>query len=66
VLEPEVINYIQDDQTVWEQDPLMTLAQKDQLSAFKHAGFWQPMDSLRDRSYLEELWQSGEAPWKIW
>ncbi|NJL21626.1 MAG: glucose-1-phosphate cytidylyltransferase [Leptolyngbyaceae cyanobacterium SM1_3_5] len=66
VLEPEVIDLIDDDSTVWEQEPLEKLAQEGQLSAFKHNGFWQPMDTLRDKNKLEELWQQGSAPWKIW
>jgi len=66
VLEPEVINYIADDSTVWEKDPLEKLAAADQLSAYKHFGFWQPMDTLRDKNYLNELWNTGKAPWKIW
>ena len=66
VLEPEVINYIDDDSTVWEQEPLINLARDGQLSAYKHYGFWQPMDTLRDKMYLEGLWSSGKAPWKVW
>jgi glucose-1-phosphate cytidylyltransferase len=66
VLEPEVIDYIKDDSTVWEQEPLQKLAHDEQLSAFKHDGFWQPMDTLRDKNYLEGLWNSGNAPWKVW
>ncbi len=66
VLEPEVIELIPDDSTVWEQEPLQKLAQMDQLSAFKHNDFWQPMDTLRDKTYLEEQWQNGNAPWKVW
>ncbi|MBD2091131.1 glucose-1-phosphate cytidylyltransferase [Microcoleus sp. FACHB-1515] len=66
VLEPEVIDLIDDDSTVWEQEPLEKLAQEGQLSAFKHSGFWQPMDTLRDKNKLEELWQQGNAPWKVW
>jgi glucose-1-phosphate cytidylyltransferase len=66
VLEPEVIDLITDDATVWEQEPLKKLAHLEQLSAFKHDGFWQPMDTLRDKRYLEKLWESGNAPWKIW
>lgn len=66
VLEPEVIDFIDDDATVWEKEPLQKLAQMDQLSAFKHNGFWQPMDTLRDKTYLEEQWQTGNAPWQIW
>ncbi len=66
VLEPEVIDYIPDDTTVWEQEPLRGLADRGELSAYKHSGFWQPMDTLRDKEYLEDLWRSGNAPWKIW
>ncbi|MUH01281.1 glucose-1-phosphate cytidylyltransferase [Scytonema sp. UIC 10036] len=66
VLEPDVINLIADDSTVWEQVPLEKLAEKEQLSAYKHHGFWQPMDTLRDKNYLEDLWQKNKAPWKIW
>ena len=66
VLEPEVIRYIEDDSTVWEQKPLQRLAQDGKLSAYKHNGFWQPMDTLRDKMYLEELWDSDRAPWKVW
>lgn len=66
VLEPEVINYIEGDKTVWEREPLEKLAKEGQLSAFTHRGFWQPMDTLRDKHVLEELWQSGKAPWKVW
>lgn len=66
VLEPEVIDYIADDSTVWEKEPLEKLANMGQLSAYKHSGFWQPMDTLRDKNYLEELWKKDQAPWKIW
>ncbi len=66
VLEPEVLDYIEGDQTVWEREPLESLAQAGQLSAFKHHGFWQPMDTLRDKHVLDELWESGRAPWKVW
>lgn len=66
VLEPTVIDYIDGDETVWEQEPLRSLAHAGQLSAYRHAGFWQPMDTLRDRNVLEGLWQSGSAPWKVW
>lgn len=66
VVEPQVIDFIEGDETVWEQGPLTKLANMDQLSAFKHSGFWQPMDTLRDRTKLEELWASGKAPWKVW
>ena len=66
VLSPEVIELIEDDKTIWERQPLETLAENGQLSAYQHHGFWQPMDTLRDRMYLEELWSSGKAPWKVW
>jgi len=66
VLEPEVLNYIADDNTFWERDPMANLALNGQLSAFKHTGFWKPMDTLRDKTELENLWNSGKAPWKIW
>ncbi|HXV43655.1 MAG TPA: glucose-1-phosphate cytidylyltransferase [Anaerolineae bacterium] len=66
VLEPAVMEYIAGDSTVWEQDPLERLAQSGALSAYKHEGFWQPMDTLRDKNYLEGLWDSGKAPWKVW
>lgn len=66
VLEPEVIDYIADDSTIWEQEPLQKLAHSNQLSAYRHAGFWQPMDTLRDKNYLEDLWKNGKAPWKAW
>lgn len=66
VLEPSVLDYIEKDSTVWEQEPLTRLAQENNLSAFRHSGFWQPMDTLRDKNLLEELWQEGNAPWKKW
>jgi glucose-1-phosphate cytidylyltransferase len=66
VLEPEVFDYIDGDATVWEHAPLERLAQEKKLAAYKHRGFWQSMDTLRDKNVLEELWQSGNAPWKIW
>ena len=66
VLSPKVIDYILDDQTVWELDPLEQLSVEGQVGAFKHLGFWQPMDTLRDKVYLEELWQGGHPPWKVW
>ena len=66
VLEPAVMDYIADDQTVWELEPLQKLARDGLLAAYKHNGFWQSMDSLRDKMVLEELWNSGERPWKIW
>ena len=66
VLSPEVGRYLDGDDTVWEQEPLRRLAEDGQLSSFRHHGFWQPMDTLRDKRQLEELWASGEAPWKVW
>jgi glucose-1-phosphate cytidylyltransferase len=66
VLEPAVLDYIKHDQMIWEREPLQQLAQEKQLSAYQHRGFWQPMDSLRDKQLLEELWQKGNAPWKVW
>lgn len=66
VLSPDVIDYINGDETVWEKEPMEKLARDDQFSAYLHTGFWQPMDTLRDKNQLEELWQSGKAPWKIW
>ena len=66
VLSPQVLDYITDDSTTWEREPLERLAQEGNLAAYQHHGFWQPMDTLRDKIHLEELWQSGEAPWKVW
>jgi glucose-1-phosphate cytidylyltransferase len=66
VLTPEVIDYIEGDKTVWEGAPLERLAAEGELAAFRHRGFWQPMDTLRDKNHLEALWQSGNAPWKTW
>ncbi|WP_419419976.1 glucose-1-phosphate cytidylyltransferase [Legionella sp. D16C41] len=66
VLSPKVIDYIEDDQTIWEREPLERLAIEGQLSAYKHDGFWHPMDTLRDKNYLEDLWQASKAPWHIW
>lgn len=66
VLSPSVIDYVADDASVWEREPLERLASEGQLAAFKHGGFWQPMDTLRDKTHLEELWASGRAPWKVW
>ena len=66
VLSPKVLNYLKGDATIWEQEPLMRLAEAGELMAFEHDGFWQPMDTLRDKHLLEELWASGEAPWKKW
>ena len=66
VLEPSVLPLIKDDATLWEREPMETLAARRQLSVYKHTGFWQPMDTLRDKTQLDELWASGRAPWKTW
>ena len=66
MLEPGVMDYIEGDATTWEKQPMEMLAAEGELSAYKHSGFWQPMDSLRDKHVLEDLWQSGDAPWKVW
>ncbi len=66
VLSPKVLGYLKDDQTIWEQHPLMQLANDGELMAYIHEGFWQPMDTLYDKMTLEDLWASGEAPWKKW
>ena len=66
VLEPEVLSTIEGDDSVWERDCLPRIAAAGQLNAFQHQGFWQPMDTLRDKQLLEELWQQGRAPWKTW
>ncbi len=66
VLSPEVLKYIKDDNTIWEKEPLENLAKNDELMSFKHDGFWQPMDTLRDKMTLEDLWKNNKAPWKTW
>jgi glucose-1-phosphate cytidylyltransferase len=66
VLEPGAMEYLADDSTVWEREPMETLAREGKLSAYRHRGFWQNMDTLRDKMYLEELWASDKPPWKIW
>ncbi len=66
VLEPQVIDYIKDDNTSWEREPLENLTKESQLFAYKHEGFWKPMDTLRDKIELERLWSTKEAPWKVW
>jgi glucose-1-phosphate cytidylyltransferase len=66
VLEPTVFDYLKNDTTIWEREPLERLAKENQLSAFKHDGFWQPLDTLRDKNYLDELWNSDKAFWKNW
>ncbi len=66
VLSPKTLDLIEGDETIWERNPLETLARTRQLLAYFHGGFWQPMDTLRDKNHLEDLWQSGKAPWKVW
>jgi glucose-1-phosphate cytidylyltransferase len=66
VLQPAAIDYIAGDLTVWENEPMERLASEGQLSAYRHDGFWQPMDTLRDKKLLEQLWAGGKAPWKVW
>lgn len=66
VLSPAVLDYVEGDKTSWEGTPLARLAADGEMMAFKHSGFWQPMDTLRDKNLLEELWRTGEAPWKCW
>ena len=66
VLNGKVLEYLNGDETIWERAPLERLAQESQLMAFKHEGFWQPMDTMREKTLLEELWASGKAPWKVW
>jgi glucose-1-phosphate cytidylyltransferase len=66
VLEPVIFDYIKDDHTCWEREPMERLARDGQLMAYKHNGFWQCMDTLRDKRLLNKLWDSGESPWKIW
>lgn len=66
VLEPDVIDFIKEDTTVWEREPMEKLANDGTLAAYRHTGFWHPMDTLRDKNVLEDLWCSGQAPWKVW
>ena len=66
VLSPSVLDLLDGDQCVWERGPVETLAKNRELAAFQHKGFWQAMDTLRDKTHLEELWDSGRAPWKVW
>lgn len=66
ILEPSAIETIEEDSTIWEREPLETLARDGELVAYRHTGFWRPMDTLRDKIVLNELWESGEAPWKTW
>lgn len=66
ILKPKVLDYISGDLCTWEQEPLMSLAKENQLMSYKHKGFWQPMDTIRDKNYLNELWRKNKAPWKKW
>jgi glucose-1-phosphate cytidylyltransferase len=66
VLEPQVFDFIDGDGTIWEKEPMRRLAHGGQMAAFVHRGFWQPMDTLREKQLLEELWRRGRAPWKVW
>ena len=66
VVEPSVLDYIEGDETVWEREPMELLAQQGKLAAYRHAGFWHPMDTLRDRMVLEEMWASSDPPWRVW
>jgi glucose-1-phosphate cytidylyltransferase len=66
VLSPAIVRYLDGDDTVWEQEPMRALAREAQLACYRHEGFWQAMDTLRDRNHLEALWDSGEAPWRTW
>lgn len=66
ILEPSVFDYLKDESTIWEREPLEELAENKQLSAFRHNGFWHPIDTLWDKNYLENLWKNNDAPWKIW
>ncbi len=66
VLEPQVLDYVADDSTTWEREPLENLARDGQLHAYRHSGFWQPLDTLRDKQVLNDLWSSGKPPWKLW
>jgi glucose-1-phosphate cytidylyltransferase len=66
ILSPKVLDMLEDDLTIWEEEPLTNLAEKGELMAFKHEGFWLPMDTLRDKQKLQELWETGSAPWKFW
>ena len=66
VLDPKVLDFIEGDYSIWEKEPLQKLAQIDQLTAYKHRGFWQPMDNLRDKNKFNDMWQNGTPAWKIW
>jgi glucose-1-phosphate cytidylyltransferase len=66
VLQPDVLDYIQGDKMSWESEPMLRLVRENQLVAYKHPGFWQCMDTLRDVQHLERMWSTGQAPWKVW
>jgi glucose-1-phosphate cytidylyltransferase len=66
VLSPKVLDYIEGDSTIWEREPMEALARDGELFAYPHGGFWQAMDTLRDKTHLENLWAKGQAPWKVW
>ena len=66
VLSPKVGAYLKDDTTIWEREPMEAIAREGKVAAFKHLGFWQPMDTIHDKQVLEELWAAGNAPWKVW
>jgi len=66
VLKPRIFDFLENDLSIWEQKPLIEMTKKKQVVAFKHVGFWQPMDTLRDKIFLDELWDHGKAPWKLW
>ncbi len=66
VMEPQIFKYLKDAQTVWEQEPMQTIAREGKLNAYRHEGFWHPVDTLRDKMVIEKMWQSNQAPWKIW
>ena len=66
ILEPKVFDYLENETTIWEREPLERLSSENQLSVYTHTGFWQPVDTNRDKNYLEDLWNKNRAPWKIW
>jgi len=66
ILSPKVVDYVETDATIWEREPMERLAKDGQMAAYRHHGFWHPMDNLRDKVYLEDLWKTGRAPWKVW
>jgi glucose-1-phosphate cytidylyltransferase len=66
VVEPQAVDYVMGDSTVWEQEPMQTIAKEGQLAAYRHNGFWHPMDTLHDKNVLEQMWESGNPPWKVW